>query len=244
MTLISSDFSSPNYDKRPDGVAIDFIILHYTDMTFNGALERLCDPVAKVSAHYLIREDGEVFQLVSDEMRAWHAGKSFWRGREALNDCSIGIEIDNLGTGFFTDLQMEACIDLCKNLVDKYSIPPANVIGHSDIAPHRKLDPGIYFDWRKLSDHGLGIIAGDYEISDMSDIKAVQEKLAAIGYDLDITGEWDERTNGVVRAFQAHFCAQGLRKKGVEFYRDMDSRYSWNAESEKALRSICDYPRA
>lgn len=222
---ISHDFSSPNYDKRPDGIAIDFIILHYTEMLLDEALAKLCNPTSKLSSHYLIKEDGEVLQLVSDKMRAWHAGKSCWRGREALNDCSIGIEIDNLGTSPFTDLQMESCIALCKNLVNQYNIPPSNVIGHSDIAPSRKLDPGIYFDWKKLAEHGLGIAIGDYDALDMPDISSVQTTLSSIGYDLDITGQWDERTNSAMRAFQAHFCQDNLRKKGLEFYRDMSSRY-------------------
>lgn len=243
---ISYEFKSPNYDERPAPAVIDFIILHYTEMTFEGALDRLRDADAKVSCHYLIKEDGKIFQLVNDEMRAWHAGKSRWQGREALNDCSIGIEIDNSGVIPFADLQMAACISLCKALMDKHRIPSCNIIGHSDIAPNRKLDPGIYFDWQRLADQGLGIYSGDdsslrdYKASETTEFEVfnVQAKLASIGYDLNITGQWDNKTNAVIRAFQAHFCQKALRKKGIEFYRNMNSKYLWDEESDKRLHSL------
>lgn len=251
---ISYEFASPNYDERPKDHSIDFIILHYTEMTFEGVIDRLCDPASKVSSHYLIKEDGKIFQLAHDEMRAWHAGKSFWQGREALNDCSIGIEIDNLGTTPFADLQMEACISLCKFLMNKYGIKPQNILGHSDIAPARKLDPGIYFDWQKLAKNGLGIFSENDSLwedcaersENHSDnfslnhykIELIQSRLKSIGYKLEITGYWDEQTNLVARAFQAHFYPKFLQMKGIEFYRNMNSAYFWNNELDKVLNSL------
>jgi len=241
---ISREFQSPNYDIRSADGAIDFIILHYTEMLFEDALAKLCDPSAKVSCHYLIKEDGSVFQLVDDDMRAWHAGASYWQGRESLNDCSIGIEIDNLGDRPFAELQMKSCIELCKALMEKHEIARENVIGHSDIAPSRKLDPGIYFDWARLAEEGVGIngfpraqMRGSPETlaSSPREVSHIQTNLSALGYKIEVTGKWDEQTNAVVRAFQAHFCPEAVFANGLDFYRDMGSWYEWNESSERAL---------
>ncbi len=253
---ILQEFRSPNFDHRPAGASIDFIILHYTDMETNAALQKLCDKDAKVSCHYFIGHDGVVLQLVDDKMRSWHAGVSYFKGASGLNDCSIGIEIDNLGFGPFTEVQMESCVSLCKSLVEKYNINPRNVIGHSDIAPARKLDPGLYFDWERLGCAGLGIVAGVVEYSctnhchhsevgddrtiDAKKIINLQKRLASLGYQIESTGLLDAQTNAVIRAFQAHFCQKTLLAKGIDFYRNMSSQYSWDDESEGVLKNLLE----
>jgi len=144
-------FSSPNFDDRKDA-PIDMIVLHYTDMvSAHDALVHLCKPESKVSAHYLVDETGEIFQLVDEERRAWHAGESFWRGHSNINSRSIGIEIANPGhtNGYraFPELQMQSVIELCHGIIARYAIPARNVVGHSDVAFLRKTDPGELFDW-------------------------------------------------------------------------------------------------
>ena len=141
------DRPSPNFDTRPDGAVIDMLVLHYTGMTeAAAALERLCDAAAKVSCHYFIGEDGEMNRLVDEGNRAWHAGVSFWRGATDCNARSIGIELQNPGHDFgyrnFTEAQMQSLERLALDILSRHPIPPGNVLGHSDIAPARKMDPG------------------------------------------------------------------------------------------------------
>ena len=138
------------------------VVLHYTDMpSAEAALTRLCDPAAKVSAHYVITEEGEVVRLVDESMRAWHAGMSYWRGKSNVNGCSIGIELANPGhtCGYrpFPDAQIDALVPLLHRIVQDYDIPRANVVGHSDIAPQRKLDPGELFPWERLAQYRLAL---------------------------------------------------------------------------------------
>ena len=152
---------SPNHDSR-DGHAIDMLVLHYTGMaSAPQALERLCDRDAKVSAHYVVGEDGEIFSLVDEENRAWHAGVSAWRGHTNINQRSIGIEIVNPGHEFgyraFPKAQMQAVTALCKDIVSRHAIPARNVVAHSDVAPSRKEDPGELFDWKGLAEQGIGL---------------------------------------------------------------------------------------
>jgi N-acetylmuramoyl-L-alanine amidase len=154
------DRPSPNFDARDRPISM--VVLHYTGMAdAESALARLRDPEAGVSAHYLIAEDGRILRLVAEEHRAWHAGLSSWRGVEGVNACSIGIEIANPGHEYgyrpFTEEQMEALIPLLSAIVTRYGIAPANVVGHSDVAPARKEDPGELFDWARLARHGLAI---------------------------------------------------------------------------------------
>jgi len=154
------DSPSPNYDARDQ--AISMVVLHYTGMAdAESAIARLRDPEARVSCHYLIAEDGQILRMVAEEQRAWHAGLSYWRGVSGVNACSIGIEIVNPGHEFgyrpFTEEQMEALIPLLSAIVIRYAIPPANVVGHSDVAPARKEDPGELFDWARLARHRLAI---------------------------------------------------------------------------------------
>jgi N-acetylmuramoyl-L-alanine amidase len=153
---------SPNHDERPAGTPIDTLVLHYTGMpTGAAALARLRDPAARVSAHYLVEEDGAVFALVPEDRRAWHAGVSHWRGADGLNGRSIGIEIVNPGHEWgyrdFPALQMAAVCDLCLEVLARHPIPARNVVAHSDIAPDRKQDPGELFDWEGLAANGVGL---------------------------------------------------------------------------------------
>jgi N-acetylmuramoyl-L-alanine amidase len=151
---INTKFSSVNSSVRTS--KIEYIILHYTEIPLQDALTRLISAKSEVSAHYLIKKDGEVLQLVDDYKIAWHAGKSSWKNFTHLNRHSLGIEIDNSGISEFSSIQIESCIELCLYLLNKHNINPARVIGHSDVAPDRKIDPGIFFDWQRLAKHGLG----------------------------------------------------------------------------------------
>ena len=148
---------SPNFGLRREGTDIEFIILHYTAMSTEKSLERLCDPVHEVSSHYLIDPSGVCYQLVDVNKRAWHAGKSYWRGYHDLNSRSLGIELVNSGNEDYPVAQMKSLIKLLKHLIESLVLNPKNVLGHSDIAPARKLDPGKWFNWQKLSDNGVGL---------------------------------------------------------------------------------------
>ncbi|MBB4632900.1 N-acetylmuramoyl-L-alanine amidase [Sphingosinicella soli] len=155
------DCPSPNHDVR--ALPVSIVVLHYTGMeSATAALQRLTDAEAKVSSHYLIAEDGNVLRLVAEDRRAWHAGKSFWRGITDVNSASVGIEIVNPGHEFgyraFPEAQMDALVPLLADIVKRHGVRPGNVIGHSDIAPARKADPGELFDWPRLA--GLGLAAG------------------------------------------------------------------------------------
>ncbi|HNS88394.1 MAG TPA: N-acetylmuramoyl-L-alanine amidase, partial [Parvularculaceae bacterium] len=157
---------SPNFDER--GRAIDMIILHYTGMrTGKEALDRLCDPEAKVSAHYLVEEDGTIFALVPEEKRAWHAGVGAWKGEADLNARSIGVEIVNPGHEFgyrkFPKRQIDMVVALVKEIAGRHEIDPRLVLGHSDVAPQRKEDPGELFPWGKLAAEGLAVGRGTAE---------------------------------------------------------------------------------
>tara|TARA_Y100001933_G_scaffold59303_1_gene59303 strand:- start:286 stop:972 length:687 start_codon:yes stop_codon:yes gene_type:complete len=148
---------SPNYGLRRAGTEIDFIILHYTAMSTKKSLERLCDPVHEVSCHFLIDMFGTCYQLVDENKRAWHAGKSYWRGYKDLNSRSIGIELVNSGNEQFPEVQIKSLIMLLQHLLEVHKINPKNVLGHSDIAPSRKSDPGKWFNWKKLANYGVAL---------------------------------------------------------------------------------------
>jgi N-acetylmuramoyl-L-alanine amidase len=157
-----TELPSPNAGPRPAGAVIDTLMLHYTGMASGAeAIARLRDPEAVVSAHYVVDEDGEVYRLVPEALRARHAGVSHWRGAAALNDCSIGVEVVNPGHAHgyqpFPALQMAAVADLCLEILARHpTIRPHGVVGHSDVAPDRKRDPGELFDWRGLAQLGIG----------------------------------------------------------------------------------------
>lgn len=158
--LVHREAPSPNWDER--ALPVSMVVLHYTGMpTGEEALQRLCNPDAKVSAHYLIDEDGTVVSLVPEEKRAWHAGKSYWRGITDVNSASIGIELVNPGHEWgyraFPEAQMDALLPLLADIVERHDIPRANVVGHSDVAPARKQDPGELFDWQRLAQLRLAL---------------------------------------------------------------------------------------
>lgn len=157
---------SPNFDERGDA-PIDMLVMHYTGMqTGEAALARLCEAAAKVSAHYLIEEDGRIFQMVDESKRAWHAGVSYWRGHTDINARSIGIELVNPGHEWgyrpFPQAQMESLVWLSKGILARHPIPPENVVGHEHVAPSRKQDPGELFDWEFLGKHGIGLWPRDW----------------------------------------------------------------------------------
>lgn len=230
MTL-RPPFVSPNFNERPASVVIDTLVLHYTGMESGSeALARLCDAESKVSAHYLIEEDGRVFALVPEEKRAWHAGISHWRGKDNLNDTSIGIEIVNPGHehGYrpFPAAQMEALATLCQGILSRHPIPARNVIGHSDIAPLRKEDPGELFDWAWLASQGIGLWPVAPVKTDVApSVSDHQTALNHYGYGINPTGESDEITRKTIMAFQRHF--RPTRIDGV-----------WDAECAAVLSTL------
>ncbi|TCM19479.1 N-acetylmuramoyl-L-alanine amidase [Novosphingobium sp. PhB165] len=158
--LVNRVVESPNRNARK--LPVSMVVLHYTGMkTAEEALARMCDPEAEVSAHYMIDEEGLVTSLVPEDKRAWHAGRSYWRGVTDVNSASIGIELVNPGHEWgyrpFPEAQMDALLPLLADIMDRHDIPRANVVGHSDIAPARKEDPGEYFDWERLGQLGLAL---------------------------------------------------------------------------------------
>lgn len=198
---------SPNVNDRPAGTAIDMVILHYTGMkTGAAALDRLCDPDARVSAHYLVEEDGNIWQMVEDSQRAWHAGLSHWSGATDINDRSIGIEIVNPGHEFgyrvFPDAQIRAVEALLAQIIERHQILPARVVGHSDIAPTRKQDPGELFNWKRLADKGLSV--WPETPGNAIDPADARRYLSEIGYDPEAP------LADVVTAFQRRFVPAGV----------------------------------
>jgi N-acetylmuramoyl-L-alanine amidase len=209
---------SPNFNERSGEGVPDILLLHYTGMqSCAAAVERLTSAEARVSAHYTVDEDGTVYAHVPEHLRAWHAGVSSWRGHSDINSRAIGIEIVNPGHEFgyraFPDVQIEAVIALSQGIVKRHPIPARNVIGHSDVAPARKEDPGELFPWKRLAGEGLGVWvvakdAGDAPLAPGSSgerVTRLQEMLSRYGYGLDADGVFDERTRLVVVAFQRHF---------------------------------------
>jgi N-acetylmuramoyl-L-alanine amidase len=208
-----------NVELRRGEAPPDMLVLHYTGMDSSArACDWLCRADSNVSCHYLVDETGNITQMVDETLRAWHAGVSSWKGDTDVNSRSIGIEIQNPGHGpnyrDFPDAQMAAVIALAKDIVDRWSIAPQMVLAHSDVAPGRKIDPGEKFDWQRLHDAGVGhwvapamISGGDrLRLGDSgSSVTELQKLLSSYGYGLDATGEYDERTRIVVKAFQLHF---------------------------------------
>ncbi|MEL6102101.1 MAG: N-acetylmuramoyl-L-alanine amidase [Pseudomonadota bacterium] len=181
---------SPNFGPRRGGLKPSLIVLHYTGMTScTAALDRLCDPQAEVSAHYLIDRDGTVLQLVAEDQRSWHAGAGEWHGQTDINSRSVGIELDNNGTGPFAEAQMQALETLLPQIMERWSIPPHGVIGHSDMAPGRKFDPGPWFDWVRLEAAGLAGRRGyDFGPSDPS-LATFAPLARDAGYTVDVDDE-------------------------------------------------------
>jgi len=214
MQLIEAP--SPNFDARR--APPDMIVLHYTGMqTGEAAIARLRDPEAKVSAHYVVEEDGRVFRLVPEERRAWHAGASFWKGETDCNAVSIGVEIVNPGHEFgyrpFREVQIEAAVALLHDIRTRWEVPDARIVGHSDVAPDRKEDPGELFPWKRLAEAGHGLWAepapapgAPLTVGDEGPgVFALQAGLTRLGYDCAPSGQYDDRTATIVTAFQRHW---------------------------------------
>jgi N-acetylmuramoyl-L-alanine amidase len=210
------DAPSPNFDART--APPNMIVLHYTGMpTGEEALARLRDPVSRVSSHYLVEEDGRIFKLVPEERRAWHAGVSFWKGEQSLNGASIGVEVVNPGHEWgyrpFPAAQVAAVIALLSDIRSRWSVPNNRILGHSDIAPARKEDPGELFPWAQLAAAGHGLWVdptaspgaplgkGD----EGTGVFALQAGLTRLGYESPPSGQYDDETALIVTAFQRHW---------------------------------------
>ncbi|HTN39830.1 MAG TPA: N-acetylmuramoyl-L-alanine amidase [Asticcacaulis sp.] len=216
---------SPNFNERK--APPDMVVLHYTGMkTGAEALARMCDPEAKVSAHYLVEEDGQVHRLVPEERRAWHAGVSVWKGDSDVNGCSIGIEIVNPGHEFgyrdFPPAQIDAVIGLLDQVRERWDIPDYRILGHSDVAPARKEDPGERFPWAVLADHGHGLwVMPDLPPEGVMGpplglgetglgVFSLQSALGKLGYNILAGGPYDSETATIVTAFQRHWVPEQI----------------------------------
>jgi N-acetylmuramoyl-L-alanine amidase len=242
--MIITDHPSPNFDER-GGRAIDLVVLHYTGMAnAEIALARLCDPspragvyafpwdrvddpnaiVGRVSAHYVVMEDGQVLRLVDEDKRAWHAGLGAWAGGAELNARAIGIEIVNGGHDFgvpdYPPAQVAAVIELLRDICTRRKLRPHQIVGHSDVAPQRKADPGEKFPWGQLVEAGVALGASadlaprggaSLERGDRGpEITALQKRLRDIGYALDADGIFGPITEAVTRAFQRRFRVEKI----------------------------------
>lgn len=207
MLKKSYEFNLPHFNERPKEAIIDTIVIHYTEKIDDTSWYKAALEIG-VSSHYLINKQGKIYSVVPDNFRAWHAGESFWRGRKKINDCSIGIELDNNGQEAFSKNLMASLIELCHELILNHPIDPFNIIGHADIAPGRKSDPGKLFDWRLLAQNSIGIMPKNLLQTTIPDIKVVQSMLAEYGYKIDITGIKDQKTLDVMHAFNEHFNQQ------------------------------------
>lgn len=205
---------SPNHDARGN-TPVDMVVLHYTGMQSGAeALARLRDKAAKVSAHYLIEESGQIFALVPEERRAWHAGVSHWQGRDGVNDGSVGIEIVNPGHEWgyraFPAVQVDALLVLLKDICVRWMIPSSRVVGHSDVAPERKEDPGELFPWNALAKERLAIGLFPSSVAlmkELPDYQCALQMLREIGYRV-----LDNQHAAPVLAFQRRFCPKYLGK--------------------------------
>jgi N-acetylmuramoyl-L-alanine amidase len=214
-----NEIYSPNYNKRErTKKLIKFIVIHYTGMqSERESLKKLCSIKSKVSSHYLINKKGKIYRLVKDKDIAWHAGKSYWRKYKNLNDKSIGIELVNKGHQFgyenFSNKQILNLLKLCTILISKYKIKKENVVGHSDIAPLRKTDPGEKFPWKYLAKKRIGVWHNykssflkrlrKIKISNKEDIRYFIKNLNKIGYYINYKNKFFFFK--VVKAFQRHF---------------------------------------
>jgi N-acetylmuramoyl-L-alanine amidase len=242
MTLRIVSCPSPNHDARTDGVPVDILVLHYTGMqTADEALARLVDPEAKVSAHYTIGRDGRVFAHVPEDRRAWHAGVSYWAGETNINARSVGIELVNPGHEFgyvpFAEPQIAALIDLAQGILKRHPIPPHRVLGHSDVAPARKEDPGELFPWAQLAEFGIGLWPssppqrGEVDRAQRGRVgtsEPTPQDLARFGY--GIPPHTEVPLDKAITAFQRHF-------------RPAEVNGRWDGECATALAALLA-PRA
>lgn len=226
---------SPNFGERTGGRTPDILLLHYTGMeTAEGALKWLRAPESQVSCHYFVHEDGRIEQLVREADRAWHAGKSFWKGEVDINSASIGIEIVNAGhpggLPDFPEKQIDAVVELCLDCGRRWDIAPERVLAHSDVAPIRKVDPGENFPWQRLHAGGVGHwvepspISGGrfFQKGDVGQpVEALQTMLSLYGYAVEMDGIYSEKTEGAVAAFQRHF--RPARVDGIADFSTIDT---------------------
>jgi N-acetylmuramoyl-L-alanine amidase len=218
-SIVSDVIPSANQGDRNKGRAPDMIVLHYTGMPdVEGAITQLCTAGTDVSAHYIVLEDGRIVQSVPEARRAWHAGVSSWAGDQDINSCSIGVEIVNRGHDWgypdYPSRQIAAVTALCRGIMLRREIPSHRVLGHSDVAPSRKKDPGEKFPWHSLANSGVGhwvqpmpIVRGEtLKLGNIGDdVRDLQLALARYGYGVPGTGKYDGLTMEVVAAFQRHF---------------------------------------
>ncbi len=224
---------SPNVEPRRSGLKADLLLLHYTAMTSGPkAVGWLCNPDAGVSCHYLVDEDGTITQMVPESQRAWHAGVSSWHGEVDINSCSIGIEIQNMGHALevlpeYPPIQMEAVKALCLDIITRHNISPGRVLGHSDVAFGRKVDPGEAFSWEELYQAGIGHWIEPEPLGDDTgldlgcsgpEVEALQTMLRDYGYGIEVDGQYNQRTKSAVSAFQAHW-----RQKSVNGIADFST---------------------
>ncbi|MCX8501291.1 MAG: N-acetylmuramoyl-L-alanine amidase [Alphaproteobacteria bacterium] len=242
MAMRLIERASPNFDNRRGGLRPELLVMHYTGMvSAAAALARLVDPAAQVSCHYLVAEDGEITQLVAESHRAWHAGAGFWRGRGDVNSRSIGIEIVNPGHEFgyrrFPAAQIQAVAELSLAVMARHGIAAAGVIGHSDLAQTRKLDPGELFPWPRLAEEGVGLyppldLRPNLNLAPLAigahgeQVAILQMALANYGWSCPVTEVYDSATWFAVVAFQRHF--RPVRIDGV-WDNDCAARLEWLA---------------
>ena len=214
---------SPNFSKKIRSAKdIKFVVIHYTGMQSEiESIKRLTNPSSKVSCHYLINRKGRVFQMVKDRNIAWHAGKSKWKKFSNLNNCSIGIELVNKGHQFgyqnFSNIQMKSLISICRNLKKKYSIKKENFLGHSDIAPLRKVDPGEKFPWKKLSYYKIGLWYKKNKKGSKNKKKKIDhlffKNLKKLGYRYFSVNKRKIQDRKIVECFQRHYLQKNVTGK-------------------------------
>jgi len=210
--IIDFSHQTKNFNQRPINKKIDYIVIHNTERNFHTSLNLLTQlSDYPVSCHYLIDEDGTPYQLLDDSLRAWHAGQSYWRGQENLNDNSIGIELVNSQPDPFNGHQINTCTALCHTLMQAHNIPPCNVLAHSDIAPYRKTDPGAQFPWAILAQHGIvpplpNSVAPNRNFDSIDPIQA----FANIGYDTHPLAEHPELLPLLIANFQRRYCQDNV----------------------------------
>jgi N-acetylmuramoyl-L-alanine amidase len=217
--LVDAVTPTPNHGERRGFRRPEYVILHYTGMaSAEAAISLLCDPKSEVSSHYVIEESGRIVQLAPESRRAWHAGRSSWRGIEDMNSASIGLEICNAGHDgglpAFPEAQIRSVVALCRDIADRHGLRADRFLAHSDIAPSRKRDPGEKFPWRDLAEAGVGVWAEADPPSEGAlyvprqegpPVRGLQTMLALLGYGVNASGVYDEPTVAALAAFQRRF---------------------------------------
>ena len=222
---INKDWPSPNFGDR-GGAEVSILVIHYTAMSsVESTIKRFSETSSQVSAHYVISRHGEIFQMVDEDKRAWHAGVSFWDGIKNVNSYSIGIELDHDGidlSGHFIPYatpQLQSLKLLAADIVQRHQIPMQNIVGHSDVAPMRKQDPGNTFPWKDFADEGIGFWPMQVPTKTFKslkpgdkgdDVRDLQMDLGKYGYGITVDGDYGTQTEAVIIAFQRHFCADNV----------------------------------